>query len=629
MSILWVLVLAITLLFVIGTCLRLFHLEAIGRWRRLAAMAMLVTGSVASTSTGLLAAPPSVTVQPPGEPIAESDDRWREVAISATSALVGAGAAVAWMKRRRIAERSVMLEPEPTFTLPTEPVDESHVGDLRNTQRVHLAARHLLRHAPRDCVDCLVLTPRGDITAEFLEPVKPIRYWNAQSSRSLVLDGTTTIVDLEQMNGDLEGEEPLMMHVGHRADNQVWIPLEIGAPFVIEGPDDEVDSVWRTLVNAMMMSPFTDVPLLTSHGTSNYLMGDIVETDDRSPSLVTACAPTILDERSSEEGERASLVVAKGTIPEGGRGLRWADGVWTLQPNASPIVPVGWVDDEIRRIRQILGDEVKTTRHVAPVAPAGSEPSNVDRSWTFMVCVLGHPEVRHHSGERVRFAKTKGEELVVWLALHPGQRRRGLARTALWNASVKDATFSNVAFDARRSLVLLEPQTRGDDWIPITMRDELPLSDRVTTDVGQLEAALDRARRQPEDDGLSALRAGLEFVRGTPFADSDYTWPDQIGLSGDAAVLVVRSALLMADMCKEIGDIDGVHWATSKGLLALPGHEELVAIRMRTHAEFGDFSAVRSEWDSYCRALAADDWGPVQPSPKLIELWKKLCLRST
>lgn len=626
---LWVLVLAITVLFVVGNFLRIARFEPRGRWRRLGAMAVLVTGGVAATSAGVDAASQPMVVQPTGVVADDSTEGFREVAISVTSALVGAGVATVWLKRRKRAERSVGVDSDTDPAQSCESIEQTHLVDLQKTRRVQLAIRHLSSFIPSDRIDCAVLSTRADVTVEFLEPVKPIRYWNPRSSRSLELEGSTSLVDLERMTGGLDALEPLMVHVGHRADSQVWVPFEVGTPFLIDGPEEETGSVWKALVNAVMMSPFADLPLVTEHVTTSYPMGDFVRTEDRDSAFLAACAPTILDERSSDEGERSNLVVARGSIPDGGRGLRWLDGSWTLLPNSTPIVPVGWVDDEIQRIRQILGDDVKTTRSVVSVGPPDPISRIEGRTWTFMVSVLGHPEVLHHSGERVRFSKTKGEELVVWLALHPEQRRRGLARTALWNASVKDATFSNVAFDARRSLVLLEPGTRGDDWIPITMRDELPLSDRVTTDVRQLEEALDHARRHPEDDGLANLRAGLELVRGTPFADSDYIWPDQIGISGEAAVLVVRSALLMADMCKEIGDIDGVYWATSKGLLALPGHEELVAFRMRTHAEFGDFSAVRSEWDSYCRALAADDWGPVQPSPKLIELWKNLCLRST
>ena len=80
----------------------------------------------------------------------------------------------------------------------------------------------------------------------------------------------------------------------------------------------------------------------------------------------------------------------------------------------------------------------------------------------------------------------------------------------------------------------------------------------------------------------------------------------------------------MAEMCTEVGDLDGVYWATAKGLLAVPGHEDLVAQRMRLHSERQDQAALRAEWRGYCRALANDDWGDASPSRKIVELWRDL-----
>jgi hypothetical protein len=81
---------------------------------------------------------------------------------------------------------------------------------------------------------------------------------------------------------------------------------------------------------------------------------------------------------------------------------------------------------------------------------------------------------------------------------------------------------------------------------------------------------------------------------------------------------------MLAEMCAEVGDLDGVYWATGKGLLAVPGHEDLVAQRMQLHAERQDQSALRTEWQGYCRALANDEWGDASPSRMMVELWREL-----
>ena len=78
----------------------------------------------------------------------------------------------------------------------------------------------------------------------------------------------------------------------------------------------------------------------------------------------------------------------------------------------------------------------------------------------------------------------------------------------------------------------------------------------------------------------------------------------------------------------KVGDVDGVFWATGQGLKVLAGHEELIALRMRAHALRGDLAGVRSEWDSYERAISDDSWTDAEPSPKLVQLRRELLLPS-
>jgi hypothetical protein len=72
-----------------------------------------------------------------------------------------------------------------------------------------------------------------------------------------------------------------------------------------------------------------------------------------------------------------------------------------------------------------------------------------------------------------------------------------------------------------------------------------------------------------------------------------------------------------------------VFWATGKGLRVLPGHEELIALRMRAHARAGDLAGVRQEWESYERVLVADAWSDGEPAPKLLALRRELLSPST
>ena len=146
----------------------------------------------------------------------------------------------------------------------------------------------------------------------------------------------------------------------------------------------------------------------------------------------------------------------------------------------------------------------------------------------------------------------------------------------------------------------------------------------VVSDVDILRRCVDHARRWPEDGGVEALRYGLSLVRGTPFSGASYMWSDSTGLTTDAVMLVVRAATMLSDMCAEAHDVDGVYWATGQGLLAVPGQEELLALRLRLHAERDDRAGLVAEWRSYLRMLAADPWSDGAPSPAMAQVWTEL-----
>jgi len=67
-------------------------------------------------------------------------------------------------------------------------------------------------------------------------------------------------------------------------------------------------------------------------------------------------------------------------------------------------------------------------------------------------------------------------------------------------------------------------------------------------------------------------------------------------------------------------------WVLPVGLRVLPGHEGLIALRLRARASTGDLAGVRQEWASYERVLA-DDWGGGEPAPELVELRRELLTR--
>jgi hypothetical protein len=146
----------------------------------------------------------------------------------------------------------------------------------------------------------------------------------------------------------------------------------------------------------------------------------------------------------------------------------------------------------------------------------------------------------------------------------------------------------------------------------------------VVTDAELLHARVKASRSLPPQEAVGVLRPGLEAVSGMPFADTTYLWTDAEGHTSALVLLATGAAIEMASHSLELGDVDDVFWATGQGLRVLPGHEELIALRMRAHASRGDLSGVRQEWESYERALASEPWSSNEPAPKLAALRREL-----
>ena len=112
-----------------------------------------------------------------------------------------------------------------------------------------------------------------------------------------------------------------------------------------------------------------------------------------------------------------------------------------------------------------------------------------------------------------------------------------------------------------------------------------------------------------------------------PFEGTEYLWPDAEGITSQLVLLATSVTTELAERCLAIGDVDGVFDATGRGLQVLPGHEGLIALRMRAHARAGDHAGVRQEWEQYERVITADPWSDGEPAPELVDLRRQLLAR--
>jgi hypothetical protein len=213
-------------------------------------------------------------------------------------------------------------------------------------------------------------------------------------------------------------------------------------------------------------------------------------------------------------------------------------------------------------------------------------------------------------------------EALAWLVLHPHGTRAQL-ESALWPTGARASTISNTLSRARRALAELagpEAQT----WIP-GYRAELRIDLTVTTDLAVLQAHVDWATRHREyrPEAIAVLREGLLLARGVP---EGYPWLD--AEHGSAlTVTVTTAAILLAELCLEDGGTEGTLQATTVGLVVLPAHPELFALRMRARAHDGDRAATRAEYEAYLRAESADPLCDGETDRDLERLYAQLVQR--
>ena len=327
--------------------------------------------------------------------------------------------------------------------------------------------------------------------------------------------------------------------------------------------------------------------------------------------------------RLTELGGRGLAVLTGEPLPARWRLVREGPS-WRLEPLGETVVPQGLAADELADLGALLVDAAAEPVALGPRPDVpGTDEAFEEPAWALLVRVLGPVDVIDATGRAVPFERAKALELAVWLAEHRHRPTRSSARAALWESDVRDATFANVVSDARRAMARLVEPPAEEEWIGRTYGEDLPLHPLVTTDAELLGARLDHARRQPDDQAVETLRDGLLLVRGLPFAGTSFLWPDCQALPSHHTVLVVNAAVEMATRCLTLGDVDGVFWATSQGMMALPAHDELVALRMRAHAAQGNLAGVRQEYASYERVIMSDPWGG-EPSPKVVELRRDL-----
>jgi hypothetical protein len=585
------------------------------------------------------------------------------VLLGATLLATGAAGMIASARRRSLrasAPTSTVVVPEPEVA---EVVAALHAGsDALAMARLELALRSLGGQLARSRSEAqpVAVRRRDDVLEVVLDRVAGlVAPWApGRGDRTWELPAAVALTDLTDDARAVAPPCPALVGVGRDGDgHEVYVDLEAVTSVRVEADASRLvaatlavtplaDSLRLLVVGDDLPLPsgrhqvrhvpdvgaaLAEADALTSAvaqagAPSTFRLRSVAGHESWEPVIIVLAAPVTDEEaaelRSLAAGRRGVVVVgvdlpdADLDLTPGGDGwVRVAD--WSVWPHGidRPVAEaiLAAVD------APLVVEDVPSEESVADDAPA----VDARRPWTLMVRVLGPVDVVDAQGRQAEFERAKALELVTWLAQHPQSATRAGARAALWAIDVANASFSNVVSEARRALARLASPPDGGDWVARTYAERLPLHPEVVLDADLVRRHLDQARRLPDPDAIEELRRALELVRGAPYAGRSYLWPDAEALPSTLTLLVTTVAAELGRRLLHAGDLDGVFAATAVGLDVLPGHEELIALRLRAHAQRGDRSALHREYMSYEHAVLADPWDG-EPSPTLVALRREL-----
>jgi two-component SAPR family response regulator len=433
---------------------------------------------------------------------------------------------------------------------------------------------------------------------------------------------------------------PVFIPLGISNSQQVFVDLGRGSVVSIAGSNrTEEAEVFNALIVSALFATKNRLRVIvyTTNSSHSVDFAGIVTASSVTEvlSLVkmskTNCVvfsrEVFCDSEISKLRDHDVAVVCQNIIANATTTLHAVDSTWHLSPGNLPVSPFSLSGEQVTALSELLSDVVRcvdettVTREITADSTVALE--NVDE-YKVLVRTLGPVEVELADGTTIEFEKSKTTELLAWLTNHRSRPTRSAARTALWEFTVADATFTNVVSDIRRTLKQTELLSPLEEWIPRTFNDHLPFHHSIISDGELLQACIARAQNLSPEAAVVELHRGLELVRDLPFSGTGYLWPDAEGITSQLVITVITAAIMAAEIDLQRGKTDGVFWATAQGLKVLDAHEELFALRMKAHALQGDLSGVRFEFDSYQRAIASDSFSVTEPSQKLVSLLNKL-----
>lgn len=252
-------------------------------------------------------------------------------------------------------------------------------------------------------------------------------------------------------------------------------------------------------------------------------------------------------------------------MPDAGRTLRFRDDTVEATPPGVTLTATGPAPKQVVELEEILtaaADCAGVEAETDPLTAAAEPPADAavlnapfsEQDFDVLVRLMGPVEME---GVKQPIDRRKAVELVVYLATHPKGLDDERLKTALWpDERAPQASFNTTVTRARSRL---RTAADGSHHLPhvIASGGIYRVGPGVTTDVVLLERPLVAARSAPEA-AMRILRAGLELVRGLPFASArqGYEWAYAEGLVARIETVVGDAAHHLAQLALEARDPD-------------------------------------------------------------------------
>jgi len=590
----------------------------------------------------------------------------------ATMLLAGVLVALGLRQRHRRAETDAPLRlPDAMQSMAHEPGEQRALSGEDRLIRLDLVLRAVgAVLADRDIAVVLVVVEEsGRIMLRLTAPAEPSEPWQVEDDPAVwTLPGEITREELVSLGLGAPMPSIALVQLGiDTTGSEVYIDLEVvGTASVVSDCPRRSDAIVQAVATTLALSPFADkarlvgcdVPLSAFVG--HRLATSVDEAVDLPRIAQHLSSPAFSRRARSHGGERWQPTVvfvcstavdrfgthALETTPQhrlghaaliGGeqpdtslriadQGEHWIASGPAIGEMQFEFTPIGLSQEEIETVA-VLVDACWADSERSPemLTMSSRRPETGTVAPVSMVVGLFGPvEVWTATGERVRFGKGKAVELLAWMITHRHRSTRNAARTALWDAAIKDSTFANVVSDARRSLARTLQPPEGTDWIDRTLTEELRLHTAIESDADIIARALESSYELEPTEAVAVLAPVVSLIRGLPFEGADYLWPDGEGITSSLVILGTTAARELAGKYLGLGDLAGVLRATELGLRILPGHEDLIELRLRAHGGSGDIAGARREWESHLRSISLDPWSDGRPAPRLQQVVDEL-----